>query len=211
MRVPQGATRGRPPGMGGYGYVPPDADADGPPVVAEPAGAELLMPPKLPPFTAPFGCAPGVANGTAPSTNGTAPDRSDPDDWEQGPVDPGWVDELAGAHSDHWPGHGALHEPGADDLPPDPLTYQEDDIHWFATPAGFGGCVRLGYVHTDRQCPVMVFRVTNEQTGQHIDLIGSWQGIVDLSIFLGDSTESLVCGARHLPGPQPVRGPLVRH
>src|SRR5690349_13087437 len=52
MRVPQGATRGRPPGMGGYGYVPPDADADDPPAVAEPAGAELLMPPKLPPFAA---------------------------------------------------------------------------------------------------------------------------------------------------------------
>jgi len=170
------------------------------------------MPQRLPPFTAPFGSAPGVANGAAPPVRVGAepggPDAADPD-WGDD-LDPGWVEELAGAQSDHWPREGGGAQPDADGLPPGPLEYREEDIHWFASPEGFGDCMRFGYAHTDPQCPVWIFRAIDENTGRHVDLIGSWQGMFDLSVFLGDRIQGFMCAAKHVRGPQPVRGPATR-
>ena len=45
---------------------------------------------------------------------------------------------------------------------------------------------------------------------RHVDLIGSWQGMFDLSVFLGDRIQGFMCAAKHVREPQPVRGPASR-
>lgn len=147
--------------------------------------------------------------------------RTDPfvefdSDEAPGPEDEGF-ERLAGAQDDQWPpqeqpAYGVV-APGPDGAwsgdPGDAVEYAEEEIIWFTAPPAMLEQVALGAVHTEAQCPVMIFRVLDEQ-GDWVELAGSCQGILDLAAWLTKITTGIACMAHGLDGPQPLRGPVIQ-
>lgn len=212
MRVPQ-HTAGPPADWGkalGYGAVPPNADAAGPPPVTEPGRAELYWPPGTPPYTSPRPVAYDRTREPRDPFEGTDLDGG-------GDPEGALFDRLAGAPEDPWDEPGCAPAPGSSQslTPRQPggytptviPHYDEADIRWLVPPTAMEDSLVLGWVHTASQCPLMIVRLLDE-LGDHRDLVGSVEGILDLSAYLSKTATGLACVASHIHGPQPIRGPV---
>ena len=207
MRVPQTARTIAPPadwGRGnGYGVVPPDADATGPALVAEPNGAELYWP-MTPAYTWALPDVPEADDGPDGDLEPFADEDFPPD-----PDGSGFPAGLNGVRDDPWDGPRSAPTPGPSQVAPPAPAYRDEDIDWYPVPPEYQGCVRLGTVHSDEQCPLVVLRFANEGGGWlHIE--GSVKGLMNAFAFLFGRLSRIACMAEHYHGPQPRQGPLGR-
>jgi len=78
----------------------------------------------------------------------------------------------------------------------DPDAYDEDAIWWTELPPRIADVARLGLVHTEAQCPVMILRVRDTGSGGLNEITGPPEDLLALATAIVNANRQIACFAR---------------